>query len=247
MKNYQKKIIFLTLFGLLLSINSIHSQSTKEIEIYNWFDKSIGKNNLDINNGVLHTNPYSTIDGSTIYFKEDKFEKGILAFEGQTYYDTSLKYDVYRDILILNPHNASELIGISLVKEKVDSFSLYNRNFVKLNKEQYNLPSLTTGYYEVGENTSDFTFYIKHSKVINKTVREDGIFYHFKSKSNYFLAYKKTLYVADSKSDIIKIFPNKKKYINEFYEMNREQRKTDLNLFMKNLMKYINNSLSIEK
>ena len=33
MKNYQKKIIFLTLFGLLLSINSIHSQSIKEIEI----------------------------------------------------------------------------------------------------------------------------------------------------------------------------------------------------------------------
>ncbi|WP_125723299.1 hypothetical protein [Flavobacterium ustbae] len=247
MKNYQKKIIFLTLFGILLSINSIRSQSAKEIEIYNWFDKSIGKNNLDINNGVLHTNPYSTLDGSTIYFQEDKFEKGTLAFEGQTYYETSLKYDIYRDILVLNPYGSSELIGISLVKDKVESFSLYNRNFIKLNKEQYNLPGFVTGYYEVTENTTDFAFYIKHSKTIQKVVREDGVFYQFKPKSNYLLGYKKSLYTVDSKSEIIKIFPEKKKNINEFYEMNRDLRKSDLNLFMKNLMKYINNSLSIEK
>ncbi|AXB56299.1 hypothetical protein [Flavobacterium fluviale] len=247
MKNYQKKIIFLTLFGLLLSINSVHSQSIKEIEIYNWFDNSIGKNNLDINNGILHTNPYTTLDGSTIYFRDDKFEKGTLKFEGQFYYATSLKYDIYRDILILNPFGASELIGISLVKEKVDSFSLYDRNFVKLNKEQYNLPGFSTGYYEVTESTPDFTFYIKHSKTIQKVVREDGIFYQFKPKNNYFLAYKKSQYTVDSKSDIIKIFPEKKKNINEFYDMNRELRKSDLNLFMKNLMKYINNSLLTEK
>ncbi len=210
MKNYQKKIIFLTLFGLLLSINSIHSQSIKEIEIHNWFDNSIGKNNLDINNGILHTNPYTTLDGSTIYFKDDKFEKGTLGFEGQFYYETSLKYDIYRDILILNPYGASELIGISLVKEKVDSFSLYNRNFVKLNKEQYNLPGFISVIMKLQKTLLHFTFYIKYSKTIQKVVREDGIFYQFKPKNNYFLAYKKTLYIVDSKSDIIKIFPEKK-------------------------------------
>jgi hypothetical protein len=247
LENLQKKKTILTIIGLLLSIISLYSQNTKEIEIYNWFDKTIGKENLHINNGVIHTNPYKTTEGTTIYFKSDAFEKGTLSFDGQTYYNTSLKYDTYRDILVLNPEGVSELIGISLVKDKVDSFSLYDRNFVKLKKEEYTSPSLTTGYYEVSKNTDDFVFYTKHSKAIQKKVREDGIFYQFKPTYNYFLAYKKTLYTVDSKNDILKIFPDQKKQINEFYLMNRELKKSDQNLFMKNLMKSINNSVSTSK
>ena len=244
MKNSQKKLIILTIFGLLLNIHVINAQTAKETEIYNLYDKTVGKHNLDSNNGVLYTNPYKTLDDSYhIYFSEDKFEKGTLSYDGQIYFDTSLKYDVYRDIVILNPDGASELIGISLNKEKVESFSLYNRKFVKLIKEQYTLPNLTTGYYEISENNKDFILYIKHSKAIQKKVKEDGIYYEFKPNSSYLLYYMKNLYAVDNKSDILKIFPDQKKQINEFYLMNREVRKSDTNQFMKNLMKHINNSL----
>lgn len=244
MKNSQKKVIILTIFGLLLSIHNINAQTAKETEIYNLYDKTVGKHNLDSNNGALYTNPYKTSDDiNHIYFSEDKFEKGSLFYDGQIYFDTSLKYDVYRDVLILNPDGASDLIGISLNKERVESFSLYNRKFVKLNKEQFALPNLTTGYYEISANNNDFILYIKHTKAIQKRVKEDGIFYEFKANSSYLLYYMKTLYAVNSKSDILKIFPDQKKQINEFYLMNREVRKSDTNQFMKNLMKYINNSL----
>jgi len=244
LKNYQKKSAFLILFGLSLNIYNIHSQTNNNTSLYNWFDTTLGKQNLDINNGALHTNPYKTLDNNTIYFDEDVFTKGTLTFEGQTYYDTALKYDIYRDILILNPYGASEHIGISLVTEKVDAFSLYNRNFVKLKKGQYDLPNFTTGYYETSESNENFVFYIKHSKLMQKIVKEDGIFYKFKRSNNYLLAYNQKLYTVNNKSEIIKIFPDKKKQINEFYIMNREVKKSDLNKFMTNLMKFIYSSLS---
>lgn len=244
MKNFQKKEIILTIIGLLLSIATINAQTDKETEIYKLYDKIVGKDNLDSNNGVLYINPYETLgDNHHIYFSEDKFEKGTLYYNGQIYFETSLKYDSYRDILILNPDGGSELIGISLNKEKVEAFSLYDRKFVKLNKEQSALLNLTTGYYEIYENNNDFILYIKHTKAIQKRVKEDGIYYEFKPQNSYLLYYMKTLYAVNSKSDILKIFPNQKKQINEFYLMNREIRKSDKNEFMKNLMKYINNSL----
>jgi len=245
LRNSKKKLLFFIIFGLL-NIDLIYSQSIKEIDLYNWYDKTVGKVNLDINNGVVHTNPYQTSDGNNIYFVDDKFEAGTLSYDKQTYYETSLKYDIYRDILILNPYGVSELIGINLSKDKVDSFSIYNRNFIKLRKEQYHLPDFETGYYEIFEDTSDFVFYIKHSKEMQKEVREDGVYYQFKPVANYFLAYKKTLYTVDRKSDIIKIFPNQKKQINEFYLINREVKKSEQSQFMKNLMKRISNSLSNE-
>ncbi|WP_029271785.1 hypothetical protein [Flavobacterium sp. KJJ] len=244
MTNSQKKIIFHSIFGLLLSINALHAQTAKEIEIFNWFDSTIRKENLDINNGVLYTNPYRTIDDNNLYFLGDKFEKGNLTYNGQIYYDNALKYDVYRDILILNPAGTSELIGVSLNTEKVDSFTISNRNFVKIHKEQYNLPEFLTGYYETAKFSDNFIFYIKHSKSIQKKVKDDGAYYYFKDNNHFYLDYKKNLYPINSKNDLINLFPEQKKQINEFYLMNRSIRKSDLNQFMKNLMKYINTSLS---
>jgi hypothetical protein len=178
LKNYQKKLHFITLFGLLLNIFSIHAQTAKEIEIYNWFDQTAGKENLDINNGMLYTNPYRTIDNNNLYYLDDKFEKGNLTYNGQIYYDVSLKYDVYRDFLILNQHGASDLLGISLNNELVNSFTILNSNFIRIAKEKYNHPEFSTGYYETTPFNENFIFYIKHSKTIQKKIRDDGA-YHY--------------------------------------------------------------------
>lgn len=242
MKNYQKKFTFLILFGLILSTKTIYAQTDKEI--YNWFDQTFGKENLDINNGVLYTNPYKTLDNNTLYFLNDKFEKGDLTYNGQIYYNVSLKYDLYRDLLILNQFNASDLLGITLNNEKVNAFTILNSNFIRIVKEKYNYPEFSTGYYETISLSENLIFYIKHSKAIQKKIKDDGSYYYFKDNNLFYLDYKKVLYAITGKNDLIKLFPEQKKQINEFYLSNRSIRKSDLNQFMKNLMKYINTSIS---
>lgn len=244
MKNYQKNFVFLILFGLFLNIHTLYSQTKTDITIYNWFDKIVGKNNLDICNGVLYTNPYRTIDNNNLYYLNDKFENGSLTYNGQIYYNVSLKYDVYRDLLIVNQPGSSDLLGISLNNERVNSFTILNNNFIRVVKEKYNHPDFSTGYYETTSFNEDFIFYIRHSKTIQKKIRDDGAYYYFKDNSAFYLDYKNTLHTIAGKSDLVKLFPEQKKQINEFYLSNRSIRKSDLNQFMKNLMKYINNSLS---
>jgi hypothetical protein len=245
LKNYQNKSSFLILFGLLLSISNIHSQSVNnETSIYNWFDKTVGKENLDIINGTPHINPYVTVGDNNIYLI-DQYEQGNLNYEGQIYYNVKLKYDIYRDILVLNPFE-SENIGINLIQNKVESFSIKDKNFIKIDKKDNSVPEFTTGYYEESKIAPDFIFYIKHHKDQQKVITEGTLSYNFKENTSYFLNLKNKVYLINSKNDIIKIFPEQKKQINGYYLMNRELKNSDLNQFMKNLMKYINNSLSIQ-
>ncbi|MBW4359745.1 hypothetical protein [Flavobacterium taihuense] len=244
MKNIQAKTRFLLLLGLFLNTYRIQSQTSNIISTYNWFDKVIGRENLDINYGPLYTNTYRTLGDNNMYLINDKYSLGKISYEGQTYYDTKLKYDIYRDILILNPAEESEQIGIYLNKEKVDSFTLLNKFFTKINKEQYNFPGFSTAYYEASIYNEDIVFYIKHHKSMIKKIKYDYSYYNFTNNNSYFLDYKKTLYSINNKSDLIKIFPNQKKQITEFYSINRDLKKSDIDHFMKNLITTISNSLS---
>ncbi|KRD10987.1 hypothetical protein ASE21_04495 [Flavobacterium sp. Root901] len=245
MKNYQKKSAFLILFGLFINIYVIHSQTNNDVNIYNWFDKTVGKNNLDLNNGVPHINPYRSVGDSHLYLT-NKYEIGKIDYDGQKYYEVKLKYDIYRDILVLNPYGESENVGINLNQSKVEAFSIQDKNFIKIDKKSETVAEFTPGYYEESKITEDFTFYIKYHKDIQKTVSENGILYSFKENNTFFINLKNNIYLIRGKSDIVKLFPDQKKQINGFYLMNRELQKSDLNQFMKNLMKYISNSLAIK-
>lgn len=245
MKNYQKNFVFLILFGLFLNIHVINSQTSSDINTYNWFDKSVGKDNLDINNGTPHTNPFRTIDNNHLYLI-NKYELGKITYDGQIYYDIKLKYDIFRDILVLNPYGESENIGINLVQNKVESFSIQDKTFIKIDKKSETVPEFGIGYYEESKITPDFIFYIKYHKDQQKKVSENGIFYTFKENNTFFLKLKNNIHLINGKGDVVALFPEQKKEINGFYLMNRDLKKSDLNQFMKNLMKYISNSLSIQ-
>lgn len=245
MKNYQKKSTLLVLFGLFLSIYSIHSQTNNDITTYNWFDKTIGRKNLDIVNGIPHTNPYRTAEGNHLYYI-DQYEFGNLIYEGQSYYNVKLKYDIYRDILVLNPFDESKNIGVNVITAKVESFSIKDKNFVNIDKKDSTVPEFTPGYYEENKITPDFIFYIKHHKDQQKVVTEGMLFYTFKENTSFYLNLKNKIYPIKNKNNIIKLYPEQKKQINGFYLMNRELKKSDENQFMRNLIKYINNSLSVQ-
>lgn len=246
MKTIQKNQLFLLLFILFVNIYQVFSQNNNDVSTYNWFDKTVGKENLDIYNGTIHTNPYKTIGQENLYYIKDSYELGNLVYENQMYYNVYLKYDIYRDILVLKSSQNTENIGINLILEKVQSFSIKDKNFIKIEHTNTDQPEFTSGYYEETKVASSLIFYIKHHKNIQKNLGDNSLTYSFKENNLFFIHLDDKTYSVKSKGDIIKIFPKQKKQINEFYLMNRDLKKTDLNQFMKNLMTYINNSLSIQ-
>lgn len=239
------KIAILIIYFISIP-QKLAAQISNDQFISNWFDTKVGKENLDINNGTLHLNPYKTVGENNMYYSTDKFSKGDVCYDNQTYLDVNLKYDIYKDELIINPYGESEYIGIILIQQKIESFAINDTKFVKIEKRENNLPEFTTGFYEEKKIAPDFIFYIKYHKDIQKGINDNGVFYNFKENNSFFIDLKNKTYRIKSKNDIIRLFPDQKKQINAFYFMNTEIQKSDLNEFMKKLMKHINNSITIQ-
>jgi len=240
-----KSKINLSIALLVIACNGFYKtygQTNTDATLYNWFDTNLGKENSGINNGPYHSSPYKTLGNNNMYLTADTFTKGTVFYDGQPYYDVKLKYDVYRDQLVLNPHGEPDYFGITLIQDKMDAFSIYGKKFVKLNLST--LPEFQTGYYEEYKTNEDMILYIKHHKDIQKQINNDGLYYSFTTKNKFLLSYRKAYYEVNSKSDLAKIFPENKRKINDFYSLNRELLKSDKDQFMKNLIFAITTSLS---
>ncbi len=240
MKNSQNKIIILSLFGLLSNIHLIHSQSVKEIEIFNWFDKNAGIEALDIKNGPAHLNFDKTIENQHRYYGTNEFKKGSARYGGQNYFDLFLKYDIYADELVLRPYDEQNTTKINIIKANITSFKIGNENFVNL--KELNNTSYKGGYYEEVPINSNQVFYIKYYKEKKKNhAREELNLIEYIPQYEFVLWKGNKFNLINDKKAIIALFPESKSKINDFYFMNRSLRKENTPLFMKNLIKFINN------
>ncbi|MDQ6528169.1 hypothetical protein [Flavobacterium sp. LHD-85] len=242
MKNYKKKAIYLSLFTTLLNISYLHSQSAEKSSLYDYFDQTVGKDNLNINNGIVHSEPFRPIAGKNRYYTEE-FNIGDISFEDQIYSSVNLKYDILLDQVIYKQNGASENLPINLISEKVDYFFIKNKKFVNIKPDSNKAIGITKGFYEESYAGDNVSLYIKHYKEKVKVFQSDGVYYNFIYKINYFLKYNSHFYKVESEKDFKKIFPDYKKDISNFYNTDKKLERSDKMKFMENLAKQINGLL----
>lgn len=238
-----KIIPFAKLLFLLATGFQSFAQEATEKSIYNWFDNKIGQENTGLNNAPLYVNLDKPIKDNYTFLKADQYTIGNLMYDGQPYFDVKLKYDIYSDQLVMNPFGQFENVAVALLKEKTTSFTIYNKNFVKLTPKTNTLADFTTGYYEIYKPNENLILYTKHHKDNNKIVKDDGVFYSYKVKNRFYLLYNDNYYAVNSRSSFTKIFPEFKSNIKSFYNLNSEVYKNDDSEFMKNLVFQINTLL----
>lgn len=242
MKNSQKKTIYLLIFSIFLNISYLHCQSIENSSLYDYFDNAIGKDNLNINNGVVHSEPFRPMPNKNRYYV-DEFNVGDLSFEGEIYSNVNLKYDIYDDQVIYKQNGETDNLPITLIKDKVDFFIIKNRKFVNLKAESIKFPNLIKGIYEEGFASNEISFYTKHRKEKIKIFQSDGVYYNFIYNTDFFIKYNNFFYKVQSEKDVKKIFPMYKKEISDFYRTDKKLERSDKKQFMENLTKQINGLL----
>lgn len=223
---------------MLIHFNG-YCQSTAEIALYTWYDNLIGKENLAINNGSIHTNPYSTIAPNSMYYLADQYFKGSVSYESQTYFDVDLKYDLFKDQLVLKPSIESNYVGVNLVPQKIDFFYISDKKFVNLSTIKSSVPSFIKGYYQEMRLKEGAFFYIKYYKEMREVINDNHLFKVFDERNTFILNYENVYYPVENKKDLIKILPNYKSEISEYYSKNKNLEKSDKVKFMENLMRLL--------
>ncbi len=226
-----KRIIQLLIFIFSLGCFSQNKNHIKQN------DSIVGYENLSYNNGLVYDNKFKTTSQNTTQFYENKYTKGILQYNNQTYYDVSLKYDVFDDLLLFKS-NSQLVLETSLITKQVDYFILKNLKFKKIETISKNNSS-KTGFFEENKINEKSTLYIKHKKTLKEDSHSDKLSYIFYDYKIYYIYYNNKLEEVSTKKSIMNLFPTLKKEIKQFYKENRTLKENNIQLFYQNLFKTI--------
>lgn len=242
LKNPTKQLCIITLYTLFFGFYKTHAQS-EERYITKMHDSIIGKQGLAINNGYYHSNPYPLLNGKHRYYASDSSLKGTVFYENQYYYDIDIKYDLYQDVLVYKPTSESGNIGIELIPQNVDHFTINKRKFVNLGKTVSPMITFIKGYYEENLNSKNFVFYIKHHKDRKEITNGTRTYNEFNDNNEYYIFRNDNYYKIASKGDIVALFPEHKKNINDLFNSNRSLEKENKYLFYETLIHKLNSLL----
>ncbi|APZ46817.1 hypothetical protein BW723_11210 [Polaribacter reichenbachii] len=252
-----KRNLFIFLFILALQANTNNVFAQIDIgakDYYVWFDAAIGNGNSGIYNGTIFSEIYKTKPDNHRFFLDNTYQLGNLIYDNQTYYNIYLKYDIHDDQLIAKLPYLDNFLFLRLIKEKIDFFEL-NIDDKNATSKKYSFLSSKAnplvndesfkGFYQILLKTTTSTLLKKNFKERSEFIDENLVYTKFSDRSYFVLLKDYKYYSINSKKDIIRIFPEQKRYISIFYRRNRKLFKKNENDFYTNLFQDI--QLSIHK
>lgn len=233
----------LTTMILLLMVNIIEAQSLSDVQLIDWIDIRLGRENLAIENGVLFKNYDKTINDNDRFFIAG-FEGNSVFYDNQRYNNVFLNYDMLNDNIIIKPLGKNDRRIIELLTEKVSMFEISNKTFINLGYNNGRLPSFIKGFYEIKLRESRMTLFIKHIK-FKKELFLNGLAYDdFTAVDVYIIKFKDTYYQIGSRRDLINIWPTLEKKINQLFDENANLSKNNFVEFMTKIVSNINSFLN---
>ena len=204
-----KKHLFLVLFTVII----FDSRGQSESRTTEYFDQLIGLNSLGLINGAEYTSPRRA-KKSHAFYNVDEWQNGNLFYRGQLYKNVPMKFELVANrIAIQKTTNTRKKTSVAVQKEHLEWFEIDGNIFrkVKLNKR-----SIYVQEHYAGERVK---LYETHRKKLE--VNQNTYVLNYESKNELFLKKGTQIAPFKGKKDIVSIFPDKKKLINNFIRSNK--------------------------
>jgi hypothetical protein len=133
-------------------------------------------------------------------------------------------YDVLKDEVVIN--RLGQNFKISLVTDKLKSFTLRTHEFIRVSSDSVNGNLLATGFYELLYNRKTIVL-AKRKTHLQETYVYSQINYEYIREDNYYVIIAGQVVQVDSKSSVLKLFNSKKSEIKSFIRKNKLNFKSD--------------------
>ena len=236
-----KQINYAIIISILISYsNTCFCQSNAKKEISSYFDKTVGEEILNSNNGKIYIDHYNLKNDHNFYLNKD-FVAGTVYYDSQLYENIRIKYDIYKDQLVKSFGNTNSL-AITLISKKTDYFLIGDKRFVNIDNK-YKYPKEVTGFFEEKYLGKNVCLYIKHFKTSKEIITETTVDTEFKEYSNYELLFESKFRLINTQKELLLIFPQLKSEIKDYYRKNKFQEENSPDQFKADLIKFIDNNL----
>lgn len=203
---------FILLLTWCMSVSGQPDQSHEEL--YLLFDKIVGIENSVLHYGNVYEETHRVKSKRTKFFPGPEFVSGSLVFDGQSYFDLPLKYNVYDDELLMQVEQKLGGDILKLHRPSISSFVVSDHLFFNLNDHK-----ITSGFYELMIEKPSFSLFKKHRKSLRQLLGEKLVFYEFlEEDASYFLYYRNKYSSIPTIEALASLFPNHEVELTAFNE-----------------------------
>lgn len=231
---------------LFICMTTLPVQAQQNIALsdpVSFLDAHLGKENLPVFNGIRFYDLFKSDMDNFRYFKSYKPFKTSITYNGQSYDNILARYDLRNDHLIIYSEGKLSFFQVQLANEKINAFQMDGLSFQRLDLgSTHNVDK--NAFYEVAYSGMDLNLYIALSKVEKLKTRAGNPFYTFKMENEYYLKKGADYFKIGNMKEVVRIFPEDKKDIKEFYKGYRKLNKNDPKQFMRKLTSYLDQGLN---
>ncbi len=174
------------------------------------FDSIIGIENLGLINGYEY---FPDFKGRTTHpnFESLNWEIGEIEYNGNYYPKVYLKYDIYKDVLVLgNPQNNGSFQSITVQDDFVLRFNLVNSEFVNILDQK----GKHLGFYQVLYDGTQIDLLVKRRKIDKVNERYGSV--EYEPADRFYLRTKNGLFEFRNKKTFYELYPQRKSEINQY-------------------------------
>ena len=195
--------------------------------LYNSFPVSLYYNaigeNAHIYTGYEYFTPDRNIKGSP-YFLSDGPVPSRLIYDDSYYQNIPVLFDIARDELVVN--RLGQNFKISLVNDKLMSFTVRNHEFIRISRDSAHGIELESGFYDKMYAGKTIVL-VKRKRRLQETLVYNSAVYEYKDDYKYYVISAGQLVQVDSKSSVLELFKSKKAEIKSFLRKNKLNFKSD--------------------
>jgi hypothetical protein len=204
-----------------------------------FYDSSLNKSDL-FYNGSEYFEMTGNLKGHP-YYESNYFKNGNVQFDGKSYDNILVLYNIISDELIIKYVNPSgSLVNMILRKDKINDFTVDSHCFINLPNDTLVVKTIPSGFYEMLFN-GDIKVWAKRSKTKKEVVDPNKAYITFLENVQYQIYYQGVFYPVWSKRSVLNIFKEHKKEIKQFirksdirFSRNREEAIIDVVRFCNN-------------
>lgn len=182
--------------------------------------------------------PYGKFtDNGHVYFLNNKYAQGSIVYDGYTYRNVSIMYDLVRDQLILL--HFDNVTGITVISQHVDSFTMNSHPFVNIraNDSRMDIAGLKQGYYDLLYK-GKIDLLAKRVKTVNEKVTQTMVESSVSQEDRYYLFSDSVYTEIKSKKDLLKLLRSTRGQNLQFIKANHLNFKRDKENALIELVKF---------
>ena len=215
-------LVFVKMAGAQELTNDTLTNSLSNSYPVKLYFNAVGEN-AHIYNGYEYFTPDRNIKGSPYYLSDSPWPADVI-YDDSYYKNIPILYDVVKDEVVIN--RLGQNFKISLVTDKLKSFTLRKHEFIRVSGDSVNGNQLATGFYDRLFNGRTIVL-AKRKARLQETYVYSQINYEYIREDIYYVIVAGQIVQVDSKSSVLKLFNSKKSEIKAFIRKNKLNFKSD--------------------